>query len=290
MNNIDTVELNNGYRIPQIGFGVYLIWDYEECKKAVLEALNAGYRHIDTAQLYKNERAVGDAIRESEIPREEIFITTKIWVTNFGYKKAKVAIQKSLERLKVDYIDLMLLHQQYEDYIGAWKALEEAANEGKLHSIGISNFNQRRTQEILDIAKIKPVINQVECHPYYQQDEMREFLLKNDIQLEAWYPLGHGDKKMLREPVFMELAKKYNKSVVQVILRWHVQKGNIVFPKSTNAQHIRDNVAIVDFVLTPEDMLKVESLNKNKSYFYWPEWLERFMYKFSDKLPFGDKE
>lgn len=291
MSNImSTLKMNNGYEIPQMGFGVYLIWDYEECKRAVLAALADGCRHIDTAQLYKNERAVGDAIRESGIPREEIFLTTKIWCTNFGYEKAKAAIDKSLKRLKVNYIDLMLLHQQFEDYLGAWKALEEAVDAGKIHSIGISNFNLKRTREILDNARIKPVVNQVECHPYYQRNDMREFLKKQDILMEVWYPLGHGDKKLLSEPVFTEIGTAHNKSVAQVILRWHLQKGNIVFPKSTNPQHIKENMNIYDFELSEDEMQKIDSIDKNKSYFNWPEWLERFMYKFSDKMPFGDKD
>lgn len=288
--DIKRLELNSGNQIPQIGFGVYLIWDHNECKNSVLEALKAGYRHIDTAQLYKNERAVGKAILESGIPREEIFLTTKIWVTNFGYEKTKAAISKSLERLQVEYIDLMLLHQQYEDYIGSWKALEEAVDAGKIRSIGISNFNQKRTQEILDVARIKPVVNQVECHPYYQQNELREFLGKNDIAMEVWYPLGHGDKKLLKEPLLLELGDKYEKSVAQIILRWHIQKGNIVFPKSTNPIHILENISIFDFNITKEDMVRIDAMDKNKSYFNWPEWLERIMYKFSDKIPFGEKD
>lgn len=253
-------------------------------KKSVLTALGNGYRHIDTAQLYKNEKAVGEAIKESGIPREEIYLTTKIWTTNFGHEKASKAIPKSIEALGVEYIDLLLLHQQFEDYIGAWKALEEAVDTGLVRSIGISNFNMKRTQEILDIARIKPVINQIEVHPYYQQNEMKEFLAKNSILTEVWYPLGHGDKKLLAEPLFVSLASKYKKSVAQVILRWHIQKGHIVFPKSTNKEHIKSNIDIFDFSLSNEDMAQIDAMDKNKSYFNMPEWLERFMYKFADKF------
>ncbi len=280
------IKLNDGNLIPQVGLGVFMLSDPEECKATVLKALKSGYRHIDTAEIYKNERAVGSAIRESGIPREEIFITTKIWTTNYGYEKTKNAIQKALNRLQVNYIDLVLLHQQYEDYIGAWKALEEAVEEGKVHSIGISNFNQKKTQEILDIAKIKPVVNQVECHPYSQQDELLDFLNENGIKLEAWYPLGHGDKKLMGEPLFSSLAQKYNKSVVQIILRWHIQKGNIVFPKATNIKHLQDNINVFDFELSEKEMLEISELNKNKPYQNRPAWLDALL----SKLPIGEKD
>lgn len=291
MSNLtNTIKLNSGYEIPQLGFGVYLIWDYEECKAAVLKAFKAGYRHIDTAQLYKNEHAVGDAIRESGIPRDEVFITTKIWTTNYGYEKAKAAIDKSLGKLKTDYIDLMLLHQRFEDYKGAWKALEEGVSEGKIRSIGVSNFRMDQVDEIISSGRIVPAVNQVECHPYFQQNEMRKYLAGKDIQMEAWYPLGHGDKKLLSESLFTELAGKYHKSVVQVILRWHVQMRNIVFPKSLSESHIRDNADIFDFELSMEDMNRIASIDKNKSYFNRPDWLDRWMCKMSDKVPFGEKD
>lgn len=283
-NNVAWLELNDGHKIPQFGFGVYMIRNYDKCKSSVLEALKAGYRHIDTAQLYKNERAVGDAIKESGIPREEIFLTTKIWITNYGYEKAKKAIQKSLQTLQVEYIDLLLLHQQFDDYLGAWKALEEAVDAGYVRSIGISNFNKKKTQEILDNARIKPVVNQIECHPYYQQMELKQFLRQNDILTEVWYPLGHGDKKLLSEPVLSQMAEKYHKSVAQVILRWHIQMGHIVFPKSTNVAHIKANIDIYDFSLSNDEMTTIKQMDKNKSYFHIPEWLEGFMYKFADKI------
>ena len=289
MEQIKTLRLNSGYDIPQLGFGVYLIWDYEECRQAVLKALEAGYRHIDTAQLYKNEHAVGDAIRESGIPREEVFVTTKIWTTNYGYDKAKAAIDKSLGKLKTDYIDLMLLHQHFEDYIGAWKALEEAVKAGKIRSIGVSNFRTDQIDEIVSSGTITPAVNQVECHPYFQQNAMRKYLTEKGIAMEAWYPLGHGDKKLMNEPLFKELAEKYQKSIVQVILRWHIQMGNIVFPKSLNEDHIRSNADIFDFELSEDDMQRIVAMDKNKSYFGWPEWLNRLSCKFSDKVPFGEK-
>lgn len=274
------LKLSSGYEIPQMGIGVFMIMDHEKCKQSVLNALKIGCRHIDTAQAYRNEKAVGEAIRESGIPREDIFLTTKIMPKNYGYEKAKKAIQKSLDALQVDYIDLMLLHQPYEDYTGAWKVLEQAVGEGKIRSIGISNFKISRVQKILDVARIKPAVNQVECHPYEQQKELRTFLKKNDILMEAWYPLGHGNKELLSDPVFTELAKKYGKSNVQIILRWHIQIGNIIFPKSSNPEHIKSNFAIFDFELSKEDMVKIESIDKNKSYFNMPEWVQRSMFKF----------
>ena len=274
------LKLNNGYAIPPLGNGVFMIPDHEECKNSVKAALEAGYRLIDTAQLYKNEKAVGEAIKESGIPREEIFLTTKIWPSNYGYEKAKRAIQASLDTLGVDYIDLMLLHQQLEDYIGAWKALEEAVGEGKIRSIGISNFKINTVQKLLDVAKIKPVVDQVECHPYFQQNELRAFLKKNDILLEAWYPIGHGDKKMLSDPVLAEIATAHGKSIVQVILRWHMQVGNIAIPKSTNPAHIKSNLEIFDFALSEEEMKKIGVLDKNRGYYNLPDWVQRILFKF----------
>lgn len=279
---MEQLKLSSGYKIPQLGIGVFMVSDHNECKKSVLNALKSGYRHIDTAQAYKNEKAVGEAMRDSGIAREDIFLTTKIWVTNYGYEKAKKAIQNSLDTLQVDYIDLMLLHRPFEDYIGAWKALEEAVDEGKIRSIGISNFKICQVQEILNIARIKPVVNQVECHPYAQQKELSAFLKKNDIFMEAWYPLGHGDKKLVSEPVFTELAKKYGKSNIQIILRWHIQMKNIIFPKSTNLSHIKSNLDIFDFELTKAEMGKIDSMDKNKVYFNIPEWLQKIMSKFSN--------
>ncbi|MFV0555548.1 MAG: aldo/keto reductase [Lactovum sp.] len=283
------LTLNNGKIIPQIGIGVYMIWKYEDCKRAVLEALKIGYRHIDTAQIYKNERAVGDAIRESGIPREDIFVTTKIWLSNYKENKAKIAVDKSLERMKLDYIDLILLHQPAKNSQIAWKVLEGAVENGKVHSIGLSNFNIKDCQEILDIAKIKPVVNQVECHPYMQQDELQKFLESQKIYMEVWYPLGHGDKSLLQELVFKQLAQKYKKTVPQIILSWHYQKNHILFPKSTNPIHIKENLEISDLEFTEEELQMIKALNKNKSYVEMPKWLEKISHFLSDKIPLGDK-
>lgn len=274
------IKLSDGNNIPQVGFGVFMIQDYEKCKKAVLDAIACGYRHFDTAQVYQNEKAVGDAIKESGIPREEIFITTKLWCTSFKGEKAKAGIERSLKRMSVDYIDLMLLHRPYSDYINAWKALEDAVCDGKIKSIGISNFNMKQTQEILESGHIKPVVNQVECHPYLQQNEIRKFLKQNDISMEVWYPLGHGDKNLLAEQVFKELGQKYHKSVAQIILRWHIQMGNIILPKSLNKDHMKDNLNLDDFLLSKEDMKQIGNLDKMQSYFNKPEWIDRLMYRF----------
>ena len=274
------LKLNNGYAIPPLGNGVFMIPDHEECKNSVKAALEAGYRLIDTAQLYKNEKAVGEAIKESGIPREDIFLTTKIWPNNYGYEKAKLAIQASLDTLGVEYLDLMLLHQQLEDYIGAWKALEEAVDEGKIRSIGISNFKVDTVQKLLAVARIKPVVDQVECHPYFQQNELRACLKQNNILLEAWYPIGHGDKKMLSDPVLAEIATAHGRSIVQVILRWHMQVGNIAIPKSTNPAHIKSNLEIFDFALAEEEMQKISSLDKNRGYYNLPDWVQRILFKF----------
>lgn len=277
---MNRLKLSSGFDIPQMGFGVFQIRDHEECKRNVLSALRNGYRHIDTAQLYRNEKAVGEAMQESGIPREEIFLTTKIAPANFGFKSTRKAIQNSLENLQVDYIDLMLLHQPFGNYIDAWKTLEVAVDDEKLRSIGVSNFNIEQVEEVISTAKVKPVINQVECHPYAQQVKLRSYLKSKDIHLEAWFPLGHGDKKLLSEPVFTELAEKYAKSNVQIILRWHIQMGNIIFPKSGNPKHIKSNINIFDFELSQEDMAKIAALNKNKLYYNIPDWVQKIMFKF----------
>lgn len=274
------LKLNSGFDIPQMGFGVFQIRDHDECKQNVLRALRSGYRHIDTAQLYKNEKAVGEAIQESGIPREEIFLTTKIAPANYGFESTRKAISNSLDNLQVDYIDLMLLHQPYGDYSDAWQTLEVAVDDEKLRSIGVSNFKIEQVEEILSTAKVKPAVNQVECHPYAQQNELRSYLKGKDIRLEAWYPLGHGDKKLLSEPVFTDLAEKYDKSNVQVILRWHIQMGNIIFPKSENPEHIKSDIAIFDFELSQEDMTRIAALNKNKFYYNIPDWIQKIIFKF----------
>lgn len=261
------VTLNDGNKIPQFGLGVYMIMGDEPTKETCLEALKLGYRHIDTAHAYQNERGVGAAIKESGIPREEIWITTKLWPSEYGEGKTAEAIDKMLGRLDTDYIDLLLLHQQFGDYLGAWKDMEKAVKAGKVKSIGISNFESERLEEICEAATIKPAVLQVECHPYYQQNALKKRIEKYGTVIESWYPIGHGDKNLLNETVFTELAGKYGKTNVQIILRWQLQEGNIVFPKSTNLAHLRDNIDIFDFELTDEEMHEIRVLDKGVRFF-----------------------
>ena len=261
------ITLNDGNKIPQFGMGVYMVPDGEPTRKAVLDALRLGYRHIDTAHAYQNERSVGAAVKESKVPREEIWITTKLWPSEYGEGKTMDAINKMLSRLDTEYIDLLLLHQQFGDYLGAWKDMEKAVKEGKVRSIGISNFESERLEELCKAAAIKPAVLQVECHPYYQQNELKKRIAAYGTVIESWYPIGHGDKNLINEPVFTELGKKYGKTNVQIILRWHIQEGNIIFPKSTNPQHIRDNFDIFDFELTVDEMDSIRALDKGIRFF-----------------------
>lgn len=265
--NTPYITLNNGIKIPQLGLGVYMIQGNENTKKACLEAIKLGYRHIDTAHAYQNERGVGEAIKESGIKRKDIWVTSKLWPSEYGEGKTFNAINKMLDRLGMEYIDLLLLHQQFGDYIGAWKDMEKALQQNKVRAIGLSNFEAERLDEVLSIANVKPAVIQVECHPYYQQDKLREKMKKYGTVIESWYPIGHGDSVLLNEDLFKILAKKYNKSTAQIILRWHIQEGNIVFPKTTNIEHMKENIDIFDFTLTKEEMEKIKNLDKNTRYF-----------------------
>ena len=261
------ITLNNGTKIPQFGMGVYMVPEGEETKHAVLEALQMGYRHIDTAHAYQNERSVGTAIRESGIPREEVWVTSKLWPNEYGEGKTMTAIDKMLKRLGTEYIDLLLLHQQVGDYMGAWKDMEKAVRQGKVRAIGLSNFESQRLEEVCEAAEMKPAVLQVECHPYYQQEELKKRLAPYGTVIEAWYPIGHGDTDLIGEAVFTKLAEKYGKSNVQVILRWHIQEGNIIFPKSINPQHIKDNFDIFDFELTHDEMAEIKKVDKGVRFF-----------------------
>jgi len=261
------VTLNSGIKIPQFGLGVYQIPGDDATMQACLDALKLGYRHIDTAHAYQNERGVGAAVRKSGIPRGEIWITSKLWPSEYGEGKTMAGIDQMLARLGTDYIDLLLLHQQFGDYLGAWKDMEKAVAEGKVRAIGLSNFESDRLEEVLNAAVIKPAVLQVECHPYFQQAALKKRIAAYGTAIECWYPIGHGDKSLINEPVFTELGRKYGKSNVQVILRWHIQEGNIIFPKSTNPQHIQDNFNIFDFELTDEEMNRIRALDKGVRYF-----------------------
>lgn len=261
------VTLNNGCKIPQFGLGVYQIQGDAATKKACLEALKLGYRHIDTAHAYQNERGVGAAVKESGVPRNEIWITSKLWPSEYGEGKTAAAIDKMLGRLGIDTVDLILLHQQFGDYLGAWRDMEKAVTVGKVRSIGLSNFESERLEEVLTNARIKPAVLQVECHPYYQQNALKKRIEPYGTVIESWYPIGHGDKSLIEEPAFAELASKYGKTNVQIILRWHIQEGNIIFPRSTNLQHIRDNMDIFDFALSNDEMTRIRCMDKGVRFF-----------------------
>ena len=261
------IKLNDGNRIPQFGLGVYQIEGDAATKTACLEAISCGYRHIDTAHAYQNEAGVGEAVHECGVPREELWITSKLWPSEYGTGKTAKAIDKMLGRLGLEYIDLLLLHQQFGDYLGAWRDMEKAVAQGKVRSIGLSNFESERLEELMQFAQIKPAVLQVECHPYYGQGELMNRITPYRTAIECWYPIGHGDSGLINEPVFCRLAEKYGKSNVQVILRWHIQKGHLVIPRSVNPQHIRENIEIFDFSLTNEDMREIDTLDKGRRYF-----------------------
>lgn len=261
-----SITLNDGNKIPVVGFGVFLIPADGPTYDAVLTALKAGYRHIDTAAAYFNEADVGRAVRDSGIPREEIFITSKLWLQDYGYKAAKKGLETSLEKLGMDYVDLYLLHQPYGDVAGAWKALEEARAAGKIRSIGVSNMTPKIWKEFVPQFETIPAVNQVECHPFFQQRELRELLAGDDVKIEAYQPLGHGDASLLAHPAITRLAEKYGKNAGQVILRFEVQDGLIVLPKSTNPERIAGNLDIFDFALTEDEMDALRALDTGKGH------------------------
>ena len=256
-------NLNDGNKMPVIGIGTFMLTP-DQAEESVYNSLKAGYKLIDTANAYVNEKAVGRGVKKSGVAREDVFITTKLWPTVYEDENA---IDKTLERLDTNYIDLLLLHQPAGNYINAYKMMEKAVKEGKVKSIGLSNFEIPQLKEILDICEIKPAVLQFEAHPYYTEDEIKEYLKPYDVKYMAWYPLGHGDKSLIEEPVFAELGQKYGKSPVQVILRWHVQMGHIVIPGASKEEHIKANIDILDFKLTDEDMEAIAKVNKNKRYY-----------------------
>ena len=259
-NSVPLITLNNGQKIPQLGFGVYCI-PPAETEQCVLEALKIGYRHIDTAHMYGNEKEVGSAIKKSGIPRNEIFITSKLWVSEYGEGKTLQAIDKMLKRLDLVYIDLILLHFPFNDYMGAYKDLEKAYEQGKVKSIGISNFENQKLEELCDAAKIKPVLNQIELHPYFQQNELRQRMDKYNTKTEAWAPLGHAMTKIFDEEIIKKLSGKYKKSPAQIILRWDIQRGIITIPKSQKKERIKENFEIFDFEMTEDEIKEIDVLN-----------------------------
>ncbi|MBR3752672.1 MAG: aldo/keto reductase [Ruminiclostridium sp.] len=264
---MEYVTLSNGVKMPMLGYGVYQVTK-EECERCVLDALKVGYRSIDTAQSYFNEEEVGQAIAKSGIPREELFITTKVWIEHYGYEATRASVLASIKKLQVDYLDLCLLHQPFSDVYGAYRALEDLYEEGKLRAIGISNFYPDRMIDLASFARIKPMVNQIEVHPLHQQEESRGWHEKYGVQVEAWAPFGEGRGNMFDLPELKAIGEKYGKTVAQVILRWHIQRGIVVIPKSTHAERMEENWQVFDFVLTEEDMKVIQGLDSRQSAFF----------------------
>ena len=274
---MQTIKLNNGIEMPVLGYGVFQV-SPEECERCVLDAISTGYRLIDTAQAYYNEEGVGNAVTRCGVPRNELFLTTKIWISNAGETNAARSIDESLRKLHTDYIDLLLIHQPFSDYPGTWRAMEKAVKDGKVRAIGLSNFNEAQIREILSLCEVKPTVLQTEVHPYSQEKALKKYLDGEGIVIQAWYPLGHGDKTLIQEPLFAELGKKYGKTSAQIILRWHIQDGNIVIPGSKNPAHIRDNFDLFDFSLSDAEMAEIAKLDKQKRYYVsTPEMLKAYV-------------
>lgn len=274
---MQTVKLNNGVEMPILGFGVYQVPDHKECEKAVLEALDTGYRLLDTAQAYFNEEAVGSAIKKSGIARKDIFLVTKIWISNAGYEKAKKSIEESLNKLQTDYVDLLLIHQPFNDYYGTYRAMEEAYKAGKTRAIGVSNFYPDRFIDLSHFCKVQPAVNQVETHVFQQQKVAREIMKKYHTQIMSWGPFAEGRNNYFQNETLKEIGAKYGKSVAQTALRFLTQEGVVVIPKSTHKERMEENFHIFDFELSEEDMNKIRVLDTGKSLFfshYDPETVE----------------
>ena len=271
---MEFATLNNGVKMPMAGIGTFLLTP-DEAEASVLSALQCGYRLIDTANAYVNEKAVGRGMKKSGLKREDIFLETKIWPA--FYEQAD-AVEKTLERLDTDYIDLLLIHQPAGNYVAGYRQMEKAYKEGKVRAIGLSNFNEAQIREILSLCEVKPTVLQTEVHPYSQEKALKKYLDGEGIVIQAWYPLGHGDKTLIQEPLFAELGKKYGKSSAQIILRWHIQDGNIVIPGSKNPAHIRDNFDLFDFSLSDAEMAEIAKLDKQKRYYVsTPEMLKAYV-------------
>lgn len=262
------VILNNGVEMPILGFGVYQVTDPDECETCVLDAINAGYRLIDTAQAYGNEDAVGKAIKKTGVARKDLFITTKLWVSDVGYEKTKKAFEKSLKNLGLDYLDLYLIHQPYGDVHGAWRAMEELYKEGRIKAIGVSNFQPDRVMDLIVFNKIVPAVNQIETHPFNQHIDTQKFLAGNKVQIESWGPFAEGKNNIFKNELLASIGGKYNKSIAQVILRWLTQRGVVVIPKSVRKECIIENCNIFDFQLSAEDITAIATLDTGKSLFF----------------------
>ncbi len=261
------VTLSNGVKMPIIGFGVYQI-SKDDCERCVLDALEAGYRHIDTAQSYFNEEEVGKAIKKSGIKREDLFITSKVWIEHYGYEECKKSVMESLKKLGLDYIDLMLLHQPFNDYYAAYRALEDLYDEGYIKAIGVSNFYPDRLVDICSFARIKPMVNQIETHPLFQRELDHQWMEKYDVTHEAWASFGEGRGGLFANPTLIEIGNKYHKTPAQIMLRWAIQRNIVVIPKSVHKERMIENMNVFDFELTPSDMDKIKTLNTDKSSFF----------------------
>lgn len=265
---MEKIKLNNNVEMPILGFGVFQIPDADECENSVSEAIETGYRLIDTAEAYQNEEAVGKAIKRSGVQREDLFITTKVWVQNAGYEKTKKAFQKSLERLQLDYLDLYLIHQPYGDVHGSWRAMEELYKEGKIKAIGVSNFQPDRLMDLMIHNEIKPTVNQIETHPFHQQTEANSFLKENGVQHQAWGSFAEGKNNLFKNESLTSIGQKYNKSVAQVVLRWLAQRGIVALSKSIHKNRIEENFNSLDFQLSKEDMATIAKLDQKQSLFF----------------------
>ncbi len=273
---MEYVTLSNGVRMPIVGYGVYQVAK-DECTRCVLDALRAGYRSIDTAQAYFNEGEVGEAVSSSGISRSELFLTSKVWISHYGYDECRKSVEESLKKLKTDYLDLMLLHQPFADYYGAWRALEDMYDEGILKAIGVSNFYPDRLVDIAAFSRITPMVNQVETHPHYQQNEARKWMAKYNVQHEAWAPFGEGRNGLFEDPVLNTIGMAHGKSAAQVIIRWHIQRGTVVIPKSTHYERMAENINVFDFSLSEDEMAQIAGLDRLSSSFfshYDPETVE----------------
>lgn len=265
---METVKLNNGVEMPILGYGVFQIPDEKECEKSVRDAIETGYRLIDTAAAYMNEVAVGNAIRQSKIAREDLFVTTKLWVQDTGYEKTKKAFEKSLNKLQLGYLDLYLIHQPYGDVHGSWRAMEELYEEEKVRAIGVSNFHPDRVMDVIAFNKIVPAVNQIETHPFNQQIETQKFLIENNVQIESWGPFAEGKNNIFQNELLASVGNKYNKSIAQVILRWLTQRGVVAIPKSVRKERMKENFEIFDFELCAEDMEAITALDTKTSSFF----------------------
>ena len=265
---MQSVKLNNGVEMPILGFGVFQVPDPTECDQSVFDAIQAGYRLIDTAASYLNEEAVGNAIKRSDVPRGELFITTKVWMQDTGYENTKKAFEKSLKKLQLDYLDLYLIHQPYGDVHGSWRAMEELYGEGRIRAIGVSNFQPDRIIDLIVFNKITPAVNQIETHPFHQQMETQKFLQENGVQHQSWGPFAEGKNNIFQNELLVKIGKKYQKSTAQVILRWLIQRGIVAIPKSVRKNRIEENINIFDFHLSEEDLQLIQTLDHKSSAFF----------------------